>query len=247
MAKNIGLIQFTGKLGGLSGRNTAFGNIIQTPGGFNGDRIRTEERYEKTRQLSTEFGRCAKLSSLFKRSLDTYLKTLPDPYVYNHIQKRMAAIKECDTDSPKGEKTVGKALENEKGFALLRHFSFNRKRSFNFSLLHGAALDLEKGTFTIPHLNMAEFDFPPGATMVGMQLVLLRVDFETAAGVMEVSEIEYVDKAAAADSRILNAKVPEGAGRLVAVLYVGFCSRTNGEVFWRRDARNGLEVVAIGE
>ena len=34
MAKNTGLIKFTGKLGNLSGRDTPYGNIISTPGGF---------------------------------------------------------------------------------------------------------------------------------------------------------------------------------------------------------------------
>ncbi|MBA9074344.1 hypothetical protein GGR22_002511 [Flavobacterium gossypii] len=82
MAKNIGPIQFTGKLGGISGRSTSFGNILQTPGGFKGERIKTEDRYIKTRQLNSEFSRCAKISSVLYKSLSWHLKTIPDTYVY---------------------------------------------------------------------------------------------------------------------------------------------------------------------
>ena len=77
MAKNTGLIKFTGKVGLLSARQTQYGNIISTPGGFKGERIKTEERYEATRQLGTEFGRCSKIASQLYSALSFYLKTLP--------------------------------------------------------------------------------------------------------------------------------------------------------------------------
>jgi len=51
MAKNIGIIKITGKLGGLSFRYTAFGNVIQEPGGFKSDRVKNDPIYEQTRQL----------------------------------------------------------------------------------------------------------------------------------------------------------------------------------------------------
>jgi len=40
MAKNVGMIKFTGTLGDISGRITEHGNILQTKGGFDGERIR---------------------------------------------------------------------------------------------------------------------------------------------------------------------------------------------------------------
>lgn len=245
MAKNIGIIKFTGKVGGLCGRDTAFGNIIQTPGGFKGERIKTEARYEKTRQLYTEFGRCATLSSLFKRSLDPYLKLLPDPYVYNHIQKRMAAIKECDTASPKGEKTVGKGLLTEAGISLLKSFSFNRKRHFGFAALSFYSLDMEHGRLALEHVDAARFKFPAGANAVGMQLIVMRVDFEAAECVMVCSDYSFLRKEENDVAMVLDAGIPDGDGIVIWILFVGFCGLKDEEVVWKRVLGNALEVIRL--
>ena len=104
MAKNIGLIKFTGKLGNLSGRQTKYGNIISTPGGFKGDRIKTEERYAVTRQLGSEFGRCSKISSQLYAILRFYLSTIRHPHMYGYIQSLIMNVKGCDVTSSIGER-----------------------------------------------------------------------------------------------------------------------------------------------
>ncbi|MFT3793780.1 hypothetical protein [Flavobacterium sp.] len=240
MAKNTGLIKFTGKLGGLSGRDTPFGNIIQTPGGFKGDRIKTEARYEKTRQLYTEFGRCATLSSLFKRNLDFYLRLLPDPYVYNHIQKWLTAVKECDVASPKGEKTVGKGLLTEEGKALFTQFSFNRVRRFGFGGTTGYGVGLANGTLTFASFDTSRLTFPAGANSLGMQLILMRVDFENAECVMTTSEMVVLEKGDIFSGDLTGA-IPKGDGVLVGILFLGF---RRGEELWNRSTHNVLEIIA---
>jgi len=240
MAKNIGLIKFTGKLGGLSGRDTPFGNVIQTPGGFKSDRIKTEPRYEKTRQLYTEFGKCATLASLFKRNLDFYLKLLPDPYVYNHIQKWMTAVKECDVTSPKGEKTVGKGLLTEEGALSFSQFSFNRKRRFGFGGTTDYHANLETGTLTFDRFDTSLLTFPSGAKSIGLQFILMRVDFENADCAISCSEMVVLDKGFVF-SHTLTAVVPNGNGVLLGILFLGFCS---GDI-WKRCDKNALEVISI--
>jgi hypothetical protein len=238
MAKNIGLIKFTGKLGGLSGRDTPFGNVIQTPGGFKGDRIKTEARYEKTRQLYTEFGRCATLASLFKRNLDFYLKLLPDPYVYNHIQKWMTSIKEFDVISPKGEKTVGKGLLTEEGTLLFSQFSFNRKRRFDFGGTTDYHANLETGTLTFDRFDTSRLKFPFGAKSLGLQFVLMRVDFENSFSMISCCEMVHLAQGEVF-SNVLNTNVPDGDGLLVGILFIGFGSNS----IFKRCEENVLEMV----
>lgn len=240
MAKNIGLIKFTGKLGGLSGRDTPFGNIIQTPGGFKSDRIKTEPRYQKTRQLYTEFGRCATLASLFKRNLDFYLKLLPDPYVYNHIQKWMTAIKECDNTSPKGERTVDKGLLTEDGKLLFSQFSFNRKRRFGFGGTTGYHANLETGTLNFQSFDTSRVKFPVGAKSIGLQFILMRVGFKNAKCSLASSEMVILDKGIVL-SNTLTATIPNGEEVLVGLLFLGFC---NGEI-WKRCDKTVLEMVSF--
>lgn len=149
MAQNKGIFKVQGKLDGYVFYRRNGKDIVQVAGGFDGERIKTEARYEKTRQLASEFGHCASLASLFKRELAPFLATIPDSYVYNWIQQRLTMVKECDVCSPKGSKTVGKGLVTVEGRALLEGFSFNRKKGLDGVLYGKYAVDLEAGTLRL--------------------------------------------------------------------------------------------------
>ena len=246
MAKNIGIIRFTGKLGGLSGRDTAFGNIIQTPGGFKSERLKNDPIYLKSRQLSTEFGRCSKIAALFRQLLLPYLKFIPDPYVYNHIQKCMLAVKDCDLTSPHGSKTVTNGLQTPAGATLLGNFSFNRKRHFYFTGIGDYSFDLNQGQLILGKVDTTRFDFPTSADAIGFQLMLLCADFETPTMVMEVSEHFILRKNDLPQAVILKADKPTGKGSLIAILLIGCCSTDGMEFSWKKHDTNLLQVIGLG-
>ncbi|MDR6967816.1 hypothetical protein J2X31_001828 [Flavobacterium arsenatis] len=245
MAKNTGLIKFTGKLGNLSARETQYGNIISTPGGFNGDRIRTEERYEATRQLGTEFGRCSKIASQLYSTLTFYLQTLPHPHMYGYIQSLITNIKGCDANSPKGERSFGIGLQTEQGRKMLHHFSFNPKRNLQSVMMQQYDVGLETGKLVLPGFNIQKISFPKSARKLGLQLVLLRLDTETPICRMETSTLFLISPNDENTTIRLEACVPEGKGVLIALLYFGFCSETNGEVYFLKHPKNVLEVVGF--
>ncbi len=247
MAKNIGIIKFTGKLGGLSGRDTAFGNIIQTPGGFKSERLKNDPIYIKSRQLSTEFGRCSKIAALFRQQLLPYLKLLPDPYVYNHIQKCVLAVKDCDLASPKGSKTVANGLLNPTGAAQLSNFSFNRKRHFYFAGIGKYSFDLSHGQLILERIDTTRFDFPAGADAIGFQIILLCADFETPTMAMEVSQCFILRRSDSPAAVVLKADQPTGIGSLIAILFIGACSSDGMEFSWKKHENNVLQVVALGQ
>lgn len=245
MAKNIGPVKFTGKLGDISGRDTKDGNILQTPGGFKSERVKTEAKYLITRQLSTEFSRCSKISSVFYNHLGTYLKTIPDTHLYSYIQSRVCAIKECDTLSPKGERTAGKGLATEKGRALLKGFSFNRKRDLSNIVMQRFLLSLDKGQLSLPNFDVSRIIFPKGAKQLGLQLVLMRLDTETPTAIGATSAMFFVPAGTPATTIELQAPIPEGESILIGMLYAGFCNVVNGVVVWKKDVKNVLEVVGM--
>lgn len=246
MAKNIGIIKFTGKLGGLSGRDTAFGNIIQTPGGFKSERLKNDPIYLKSRQLATEFGRCSKIAALFRQVLLPYLKLLPDPYVYNHIQKCVLAVKDCDLDSPKGSKTVANGLLTPAGAALLGNFSFNRKRHFYFAGIGEYSFDIGRGELTLRGIDSTRYNFPTGSNAVGFQLILLCADFEIPTMTMAVSERFILRRSDSPAAVALKVDKPTGVGSLVAILFIGGCSTDGMEFSWKKHENTVLQVVALG-
>lgn len=245
MAKNIGPIKFTGKLGNLSGRDTEYGNIISTPGGFKGERIKTEERYAVTRQLGSEFGRCAKISSQLYNILHFYLQALPFPHLYGSIQAQITNIKNCDVTSPKGERSFASGLQTEQGGKMMRHFSLNPKRSLHSAMSQYYTVELANGRLTLLDFDASQVYFPKSATKLGLQLILLRLDTETPLCRMETSPLELVSKKDAIAKITLEAPVPEGEGLLLALLSFSFCTVTAGEVYFLRNPYNVLEVVDL--
>lgn len=243
MAKNIGLIKFTGKLGDLSARETKYGNIISTPGGFKGDRIKTEERYEVTRQLGTEFGRCSKISSQIYSALQFYLQTIPHLHMYGFIQSLVTNIKGCDTTSPKGERTFALGLQTEQGQKLLKGFSFNPKQRLKSVLMHHYEVATEEGILTIPAFDSRRIYFPKSADKLGLQLVLMRLDSEKPLCTIETSALALVDKNDERSTIILESPIPEGEGNLLALLYFGFFTEAGGDVYFLSQPKNVLEVV----
>ena len=245
MAKNTGLIKFTGKVGHLSARQTQYGNIISTPGGFKGERIKTEERYEATRQLGTEFGRCSKIASQLYSTLAFYLQTLPHGHMYGSVQSLITNIKGCDATSPKGERTFGIGLQTEQGRKMMHHFSFNPKRSQGSVMAQSYGLVMEEGSLIVPDFDVQKVSFPKKVERLGIQLALLRLDAEAPSCRMETSPLVLVSKEDEIADLRLEAAVPEGEGFLLALLYFGFCNEVAGEAYFLRHPKNVLEVIGV--
>ena len=184
MAKNVGLIRFLGTLDGLVSYRRNGEDVFQRPGGFKGERMRTEERYEGVRQLQGEFGRCSSIAALLKRSLQSYLSCIPDIYIYNWIQSGMTALKEFDVASARGEKTVGKGLATIAGRKFLEGFSFNRIRGLRSVLNAAFEVDLGEGRFLIRDFRSEMVRFPKGCAVGGLQFLVMRVDFEGRSGLI---------------------------------------------------------------
>jgi hypothetical protein len=244
MAKSKGIFKVQGKLDGYVHYRRNGKDIVQMAGGFDGERIKTEDRYAKTRQLATEFGKCASLASLFKRELAPFLETIPDPYVFNWIQQRMTLLKECDVDSPKGEKTVGKGLQTAAGKKMLDRFSFNRNKNLGQVLFAKYAVDMETGRLTVPAFcPKRDFGFGKRMRAGALQLVLLLVDFEACTCTMTHSDLAVFTKTDAERDLVLAADLPEGDGVLIALLFAGNCEVIDGAVQWFKNEGNVLEIV----
>jgi hypothetical protein len=245
MAQNKGIFKVQGKLDKYVFYRRNGKDIVQMAGGFDSERIKTEERYEKTRQLASEFGHCASLASLFKRELAPFLATIPDSYVYNWIQKRLMLVKDCDVDSPKGSKTVGKGLATAEGRKLLEGFSFNRMKGLGSVLYAKYALDLEGGSLRFPAFcPVRDFGFAKGVRVGGLQLVLLRVDFESGTCVTTLSDLHVFNSTDDANEVVLTATVPSGEGTLMGLLFVGNGVMEEGALRWFKNEGNVIEVVS---
>lgn len=231
--------------------------ITQRAGGFDSERTRTEDRYASTRQRRTEFGGCSKIATSLHSALKfSHLFTIPDPkpgeYVYNHIQRGMLKIKECDIVSPKGEKTVSKGLKTENGRKLLEEFSFSRTQQIADVLFSPYSVALSDGCFSIKNFApYTQLYFPRERDMVGMQFILLRIDLESyeAECFSSMSAISVFSRKASLNADpidvVLEADLPEGDGMLVGVLFVGACEKVGEGYRWYKNKWCVMGVVGI--
>ena len=243
MARYQGIVKFTGMIENKCFYERNGKHVVQTKGGFDGKRIKTEERYLKTRQLYSEFGLCASTGALLKSDLQVYLNSIPDSYVYNWIQKRLVAVKSLDVVSESGKRTVLNGLKTKEGMRLWRGFEFNRNCGLGRVLLQKPLVDLDSGRVTFRGQG-GLVGFVKSADYAALQLVLLRVDLDAVSSVVCLSEGMMVPRGyELEEDLVLEAAVPEGPGVLMAVLSVRFIKRFGKELDVMRVKENVLGVV----
>ncbi|WP_106915776.1 hypothetical protein [Chryseobacterium aurantiacum] len=124
MATYESVIKITGAVGDLVFYNLNGKNVVRKKSGFNKTAFKKNPSYEKVRQNSSEFGHCSKVGKIIRSSLNIYIKKAGDPLLYQKFAKLMTEIKDLDTVSERGKRTVENGLQTENGKKLLRQFQF---------------------------------------------------------------------------------------------------------------------------
>jgi hypothetical protein len=243
MAKNIGILKFSGLIDDLVHykRNGVY--VVQRKGGFDGERTKNEARYEGTRQCQTEFGKCASLASAFKRCLQEYLNTIPDTVIYNWIQSKILALKACDMESERGQKTVLKGIQTASGTQLLHQLHFNRLQKIDTLLLATLEMQMETGVLTLSSSNLP-IQINGTKDSCRLQLLMVRMNFETYQYELAASSFYYFD-AVPTDVIVLTSPIPKGEGVLLAFLYVGFYTLSQSTPVWLRHRHTALDLVGF--
>ncbi|MCP1299072.1 hypothetical protein NK356_07845 [Chryseobacterium sp. S0630] len=122
MATYESVIKITGAVGDLVFYTLNGKNVVRKKSGFNKAAFKKNPSYEKVRQNSSEFGHCSKMGKMIRKSLEIYIKEAGDPLLYQKFAKVMTTIKDLDTISERGKRTVENGLKTEEGRKLLRGF-----------------------------------------------------------------------------------------------------------------------------
>ncbi|AZA76466.1 hypothetical protein EG347_02470 [Chryseobacterium sp. G0186] len=124
MATYESIIKITGTVGDLVFYNLNGKNVVRKKSGFNKTAFKKNPSYEKVRQNSSEFGHCSKMGKMIRGCLDLYIKKAGDPLLYQKFAKLMTEIKDLDTVSERGKRTVEIGWQTEQGKKLLKEFQF---------------------------------------------------------------------------------------------------------------------------
>ena len=148
MATYESLITINGAVGDLVFYNLNGKNIVRKKSGFNKTAFKKSPSYEKVRQNSSEFGHCSKVGKKIRQCINPFIKEADDALLYQKFAKLMTEIKDLDTVSERGKRTVKNGMVTENGKELLRNFQFGNianmenKALISFGLWDGSlALD----------------------------------------------------------------------------------------------------------
>jgi hypothetical protein len=248
MARQKGIIKLKGKIGDVSFYKSQDGHLAREKGGVDGARIKNDAAFVRTRENNSEFGSSANAGKMIRNALRPMMMTAGDNRVTSRLTKLMTDIKNLDTMSVRGQRTVGTAIGSPNAKAMLKGFNFNDRailgailfKPYNVNTLTGAI----KITGLIPASDIA---FPPGATHMAIKGAWAKIDFANGMADVQQTNIVNIPIDGTANNILLTpVAVPAGGGTDLFLLQIEFYQETNGMLYsLKNGAYNALCIVEV--
>lgn len=248
MARQKGIIKIKGKIGDLSFYQSKDGNIVREKGGVDGSRIANDPAFARTRENGAEFGSSATSGKLVRDAVRTMMLTASDSRVTARLTKLMTSIKNLDTTSARGGRTVGTAIALPTAKARLKGFNFNAKAILGSVLYKAYTVNTGTGVIELTNIiPMNDIAFPRGATHVTFRGGWAKVDFTANEQSVEFTNAINLPLDGATSTVILTpTAVPGGAGVGLFLLLIEFTQEVNGVQYsLKNGAFNALSIVEV--
>lgn len=248
MAQQKGIIKIEGTIGDLTFYKSQDGHLVKTKGGVSAERIATDPTFARTRENGTEFANAAKSGKLLRDAFRVMMLTASDNRVTSRLTKLMTEIKNYDTTSPRGERTVGIGIADPIAQELLNGFNFNNNAIFSSIVFVDASLDIPTGVLSIPaFVPINDIVAPSGATHVTLSAAYADVDF-----VNDGSDVKFtnkVNKPINGTSSVVTLTptgLPSGSGTKIYVVEVEFFQEVNAiQYSLKNGAYNALAIIMV--
>lgn len=249
MAKTSGIIKIEGTLDELTFYTKNGKNFVRKKGGVSGERIASDPGFVRTRENNNEFGHSGSSGKVLRQALGSLVFKAKDSQLSSRLLGVMSRVKNLDTVSPRGKRSVSVGITTTEGKQALRGFDFNANAALNSVLFAPYLLATSSGEIKIPNFIPAEqVLFPQGATHVGFQGAVLALDFDTEVSAVAYSNIVNVPlNLTPADITLTPTSVPTGTGQQFFLLLISFYQEVNGVQYSLKNEEfnvlNILEVV----
>lgn len=248
MARLKGILKIEGTLDELTFYKTQDGHLVKTKGGVSADRIANDPNFQRTRENGSEFGSSATAGKVLRNAVRNLMMNAADNRVTSRLTQVMTVIKNYDTTSARGERTVAVGIADPAALALLKDFDFNDKAILSGVLFAPFIVTPATGEIAIPaFVPLNDIAYPGGATHVNMKAAYANVDFTN-----EISAIEYSPATnlpidgTNAPVTLTPAAVPAGTGTKFYLLLLEFFQEVNGIQYpLKNGAYNVLNIVEV--
>lgn len=248
MARQKGIIKLKGTIGGVSFYKTQDGDLAREKGGVDGERIKTDAAFVRTRENGAEFGSAASAGKVLRDAIRPMLLNAADNRVVSRLTKLMTDIKNLDGSSVRGERSVGVAMTLATAKALLKGFNFN-KRAVLGSVLHKPFIvQTNNGMITINNLvPINDIVYPAGATHVSFKCAWAIIDFANGTSSVDYSPaVNLPIDATVSNVQCLPPNIPLGTATNLYLLSVEFFQEVNSVQYsLKNGAYNALAIVEV--
>jgi hypothetical protein len=147
MAKQTGILKFTGKLGNMVYYyHRYFGYLVRKITSVDAHRIRTDPAFARVHKHNVEFGVCAYAVKLLRAAFHPLFATLADTRMTSRLTSAMLAVLHADH-----EHVLGRRVLTVENMSPLKGFEFNNDTRLHSVLVgtHTAAIDRKTKTCTV--------------------------------------------------------------------------------------------------
>lgn len=233
MAKQSGPVRIRGKVGGLSFFMNQYGYFVKEHKAVNGERIKKDPAFVRTRENMSEFTSAAKNGKVFRHSVAPLINGIADNAVSSRLTKMMSELKKLDTSSVKGERNAAVALNTPQGKALLKEFNFNKACPVDKLLVAPFVVDPVLGGFSLNgFIPKSHLRYPENATHVTFRGAWVKLDltqgaFETV--YTNAVNLPIDDSLSNVQLNVANA--PSMSGCSVFLVAIEMFTETNGQQY----------------
>ena len=126
MARYKSILQFRGSLDGLVFYQLNGVPVVRKKSGFDKNSFKTKDNYARVRENSSEFGHCSKVGKMLRHAVRPFSAKSGNQFLYQSFAKLMTHIKDLDSYSDRGQRSVAQGLKTEAGKKLLANFVFGK-------------------------------------------------------------------------------------------------------------------------
>lgn len=248
MAKQSGIFKVEGKLDDVSFYKSKTGFFVRKKSGIDKERLLSDPAFKRTRENLSEFTTIAGASKFLRDAGAVIFHRAYDPTLHNRLTKLMAQVKNHDRTSRRGERQVHVGFGAAEALQLFRGYDFNSRAGMAQVVYAPVTGDVTTGRITIADLKPEEhLNVPKAGTHVQFTAGFLRVDFETGASELVMSEALVLPIDLTASNPRLDAAPPGGQGIGLLLLLVEFYQEVNGVLYELNSGdSNVLSVVDVG-
>ena len=248
MAKQKGIIKLTGKIGDLSFYKSKDGYLAREKGGVDGERIKNDPAFVRTRENGSEFGLAAKAGKLLRDTFRPMMMRAADNRVTSRLTRMMSQIRKLDTTSDRGQRSVAVAISNQPAKDMLKGFNFNIRSMLNTILYRPISLDPATGEIEIVDLNpLNHIAAPPNATHVSFTAAWANVNFNDGTNELSLSTATNLPlNGTQSTVTVTPVGAPTGSGTDVYILLVEFFQEVNGTQYsLNNGGYNAMNIVEV--